>query len=113
MHAVDPLVKDKFEPSMQGVHTVTPLVAEKEPAEQGLHTRSDVVVQEDCWYVPGEHIEQGEHAVAPLILEKFEPSEQGIHTLSDEVVQLALQYVPGEHGAEEQGVQTLVLFPRL
>ena len=48
MHAVDPLVLEKFDPSEQGLHTVNPLVAEKEPAEQGLHTWSDVVVQEDC-----------------------------------------------------------------
>ena len=79
-----------------------------------MHTLSDVVVQGVCWYVPAGHgaEEQGVHAVAPLVLEKFEPSEQGIHTLSDDVVQLALQYVPGEHEAE-QGAHTLVLFPGL
>ena len=45
MHVVAPLVKEKLEPRMQGVHTVTPLVVEKEPGEQRLHTLSDVDVQ--------------------------------------------------------------------
>ena len=45
MHDVAPVVLEKFEPNKHGVHTVTPLVVEKEPGEQGVHTLSDVVVQ--------------------------------------------------------------------
>ena len=45
MHAVAPLVLEKFEPNKHGVHAVTPVIAEKEPGEQGVHTLSDVVVQ--------------------------------------------------------------------
>ena len=84
MHAVDPLVKDKLEPSEQELHTVNPLIAEKEPGEQGVHTQSDVVVQGVCWYVPAGHgaEEQGIHAVAPLVVENEVPAIHDLHTLS-------------------------------
>ena len=71
------------------MHAVAPLVLEKvEPSMHGLHILSDVLVQLALKYVPGEHAlaEHGVHAVAPLVLEKVEPSEQGVHTLSDVLV---------------------------
>ena len=53
MHAEAPLVKEKLEPSVQGVHTL-----------------SDVVVQGACWYVPAGHApEQDKHCVAPVVEE--------------------------------------------
>ena len=71
------------------MHAVAPLLKEKlEPAVQFMHTLSEVVVQGACWYVPAGHAEeQGKHCVAPLVREKLEPAIQGVHTLSDVLVQ--------------------------
>ena len=54
---------------------------------QGVHTVSDIVVQAVCWYVPGEHIEQGVQTVDPLVVEKLEPDVQDVHNVSEFVVQ--------------------------
>ena len=57
---------------MQGRHCVAPLVKEKlEPSAQGVHTLSDDVVQEALRYVPAGHgfVEQGVHDVAPVVEE--------------------------------------------
>ena len=70
------------------MHAVAPLVKEKlEPAVQFMHTLSEVVVQAICRW-PAEHeLAQGKHCEAPLVKEKLEPSMQGVHTLSDVVLQ--------------------------
>ena len=85
---------------MQGKHCVAPLVKEKlEPSTQGVHTLSDVVVQGACWYVPAGHApEQDKHCVAPLVFEKLKSAKQGVHT----VAPLVVEKEPGE-----QGVHTL------
>ena len=58
MHAVAPLVKEKLEPSVQGVHTV-----------------SDVIVQEALKYVPEGHdelAEQGEQTLSDVVVHAAE-----------------------------------------
>jgi hypothetical protein len=73
----------------QEVHVVAPLVKEKlEPAMQEVHTLSVVVVQAALRYVPAAHAgEQEVHTVAPLVVENEVPVMQGVHALSDVFVQ--------------------------
>ena len=66
----------------QGIHVVAPLVLEKlEPSKQEVHTVSDVFIQAVCWYVPGEHTEQGVHDAVFVTLEKVLPVIQSTHLL--------------------------------
>ena len=66
MHAVAPLVKETFEPDVQGVHTV-----------------SDIIVQAALKYVPEGHdelAEQGKHTLFDVVVHAAErnvPEEQG------------------------------------
>ena len=59
------------------MHAVAPLVKEKlEPAVQGVHTLSDVVVQLALRYVPAAQAptEHGVQTVAPLVVENEVPA---------------------------------------
>ena len=69
------MARHALEPE-HGVHAGAPLVREKlETSMHGVHTMFAVIVQLACWYVPAGHEpEQLVQTVAPLVVENEVPA---------------------------------------